>query len=110
MKTNTNELHFGEMLRKYIKTKRISKAALSRKMNIIDNTILRYEKSAALKSNHIFELSVAMEHNFFLDIAALLPKNYSTDAPIDTTLSDKIAQLEQRIMILEAEKAVLLLR
>ncbi|HAT81725.1 MAG TPA: hypothetical protein DCS17_10330 [Flavobacterium sp.] len=114
MKSNTSPIietiDVGNLIRKYIKKKRISKAAVARFIGKDDRTMLRYEKSVSLKSNVIMELSHAMEHNFFQDIAATLPAHYSTDAPVDTTLTDKIAALEQRILILEAEKAVLLIR
>jgi hypothetical protein len=41
-------------------------------------------------------------------IAALLPAHYTTDAPIDPTNANHIAELEQHVKLLQAEKAVLL--
>ena len=43
-----------------------------------------------------------------MDIAVQLPKNYSTDAPIDQTTANKIEALEKKIELLEAEKQILL--
>lgn len=43
-----------------------------------------------------------------MSLAVQLPKNYSTDAPIDQTTADKIEALERKIEMLEAEKQVLI--
>jgi hypothetical protein len=43
-----------------------------------------------------------------MDIAVQLPKNYTTDAPIDQTTADKTEALERKIELLEAEKQVLI--
>jgi len=98
----------GEIIRQYLKTNKISSAALARKLNVGDGTILSYQKSSGGNNATLIILSHALKHNFFADIAALLPKTYSSTAPIDNNSSLKIAQLEQEIIILKAEKAVLL--
>ena len=101
-------IHVGEIIRQYLKTNKISNAALARKLNVGNGTVLSYQKSSGGNNATLVLLSHALKHNFFADIAALLPKTYSTTAPIDNSSTVKIAQLEQEITILKAEKAVLL--
>ncbi len=104
----SSEINIGLILKTYINRNKISKAALGRKINRTDNSIAYYQKSASLYSAIILELSHALKHNFFQDIAALLPASYSTDAPVDSTASDEITALKLENAILKAEKAVLL--
>ena len=106
--TTANTIHVGQLIKTYIDTKRIAKSAVARKIGKGDNDLLRYQKSASLKTEVLLLLSDAMQHNFFTDIAALLPAHYTTEAPIDATNANRIADLEQQVKILEAEKAVLL--
>jgi transcriptional regulator with XRE-family HTH domain len=101
-------IHIGEIIRQYLKSNKISSAALARKLNVGDGTVLSYQKSSGGNNATLIILCHALKHNFFADIAALLPKAYSTTAPIDDINIKKIAQLEQEITILKAEKAVLL--
>jgi len=111
MNTNTSpteNVHVGELLKKYIDTHRIYKSALNRKLNKPQNTVLRYQKQESLQSSVLFDLSNAMKHNFFADLAAFLPESYSTDAPKDNSQAERIAELEEQIRILQAEKLVLL--
>lgn len=101
-------IHIGELVKEYIKNKRIFKSALARKMNKRDTDILRYQNSESLKTEVLFQLSDALEHNFFADIAALLPANYTNEAPIDTTKDILIDNLNKQIEILKAREEVLL--
>ena len=66
------------------------------------------QKRPSLQTQSLWELCHALQHNFFQDIAALLPTNYSTTAKESHTKDDTIAQLQQEIIILKAEKEVLL--
>ena len=103
-----NTINVGQLIKNYIDTKRIAKSAVARKIGKYDATIVRYQKNASLKTEVLLALSHAMEHNFFADIAALLPSHYTTDAPVDNTATSRIAELELQVKLLEAEKAVLL--
>jgi hypothetical protein len=107
---NSRSLHFGAIVKKYIDKNKIAKASLARKLNISGSAIIAYQKSASLNTGALLEMTHALKHNFFQDIASMLPKTYSTDAPVDQTKEQRIAELELENMILKAEKAVLLLR
>jgi hypothetical protein len=51
---------------------------------------------------------VAVEHNFFADLAAQLPQTYTTNVPEDTTQAQRIAQLEEENRILKTKVDTLL--
>lgn len=101
-------IHIGELVKDYLKSKRIFKSALARKMNKRDTDILRYQKSESLKTEVLLGLCDALEHNFFADIAALLPAHYTIAAPIDTTKDIMIDNLNKQIELLKAREEVLL--
>ena len=103
-----NPLHIGLLLKNYIDSNRIYKSPLARILNKQPGIILRYQKAASLKTNILFDLSHALHHNFFADIADTLPKEYTTDAVQNTTNTDRIAALEEEVKLLKAENATLL--
>ena len=102
------DFDFGKILKQYIDRKRIAKSELARAIAVNDSQIIAYQKRASLQLGLVLRLSHAMKHNFFQDIAATLPNAYSTDAPIDETKDKLIADLQQQILILTAQKEVLL--
>ena len=105
---NLGDFHMGKIIKEYIDRRKVSKAALARKIKRSDSTILEYQKSATLQVGIVLELSHALKHNFFADVAALLPATYGTSVPTDTTKDERIAQLELEVTVLKAEKAILL--
>ncbi len=100
-------LHIGQLLKNYIDRNKVFKSVLARKLNSRDAQIIRYQKSASLKTEILLALCHAMKHNFFADIAALLPSDYSTDVPKDTTYQEQIAQLKEQVKTLESERNIL---
>lgn len=60
-----------------------------------------------MKTEILLALCHAMKHNFFADIAALLPADYSTDVPKDTSDKEQIAQLKVQLKTLESERNIL---
>lgn len=101
-------VHIGELVKEYLESKRIFKSALARKIDKRDTDILRYQKSVSLKTEILFLLSDALEHNFFADIAALLPNHYSTSVPRDTSKDEIIENLTKQIAVLKGREEVLL--
>ena len=108
LESSDSLINFGALLRAYFAKHRIYKSALARKINRSDSTIGTFQKRLSMQSAIIEELSHAMKHNFFADLADLLPESYSKN---ETKLADKdatITALEREIEILKAEKEVLL--
>lgn len=94
----------GQMLTEYIEERRISKASLSRKLQRSQVTVHKYMKRSSLQAEILWQLSTAMKHNFFLDLAAQLPPEFSTKAPDPTLpLQDRIAVLEEENKLLHAK-------
>lgn len=104
-----SDVNFGQILENYIKQNKISKASLARAINRTDNAILYFQKKISIQSSIILELCNALKHNFFMDIAAQLPVEFTTNASIDTSKDLRIAALENEIALLKAREEVLLL-
>jgi transcriptional regulator with XRE-family HTH domain len=98
------QLHIGNMLKDLFKKRRIHKSALARKLNRAPDTIYRYQKQSTIQIAIMWELSEALKHNFFRDIAALLPADYASNAPQETSQAEQIEALSKQVMLLTAER------
>lgn len=83
----------GQMLRDYINAHRIHQSAMARAMNRRVSCIMDYKKRKSMQTALLWEISIVLKHNFFLDIAAQLPVEFSTDAPYDASKDEQIARL-----------------
>ncbi len=97
----------GELLKVFIKKRRLSKAALSRTLNRASNTLVGFLKGDTIQTAILWEISHALKHNFFADIAAQLPNTYSTNVMADTSKDERIAQLELEIALLKSKNEAL---
>ena len=102
------QLNVGEILTNHLETKRIRRAALARKMGILLQSLLSYQKKTSLQTDKLWELSHALEHNFFADIASQLPTSYTTTINAHAENQQKIADLELQIKELKIENKVLM--
>ncbi len=100
-------IHTGEMLHRYLEDKRIRRAALARQMKIQLKSLMEYEKKQSIKTHRLFELSTLLKHNFFMDIAAQLPKEY-TSIDIFAEKNKEIEQLKKEVEKLTIERDILL--
>lgn len=107
MKTTTT-IHIGNLIKQYIDTNKIYKSSLARKLGVNATVVLSYQKRSNLTTNTLLNLSHALKHNFFDDIGALLPAEYSKTIPVDDSKDIKIAQLEEDLKMARAEIAVLM--
>ena len=98
--------HAGALLTNYIKTHRIYQSALGRVLGLRPASIQSYKRRAALQSDTLWSLSHALKHNFFADIAALLPAVFTTDALPDSAPAARIAELEEQVKLLTVERDV----
>jgi len=108
METDLNPISFGNLLKKYLTLHKISRASLARRLGMENSAISRYQKSDSVNFQIIAKLSHALKHNFFADLADLLPESYSKDKTKWMEKDARIAALEREIEILKAEKEVLL--
>jgi hypothetical protein len=101
--------HSGLLLTTYFKEKRIRKSALAREMNRRPDTIYGFEKNSSIQTAILWEICHALKHNFFADIALLLPTTYSQTISAETLAKDqRIAQLEQENLLITNERDLLL--
>ena len=106
-KKELNAPNIGSMLRTYYKKHKINRAALARKLNLHRVTVAKYDARSSLQVRILWNVAVALEHNFFADIAAQLPQTYTTNIPEDTTQAHRIAQLEEENKILTGQLELL---
>jgi hypothetical protein len=104
----SNVLNTGELLKAYFDQKRIRKAALSRLMGKKLKALLQYEKNTTIQTRILWDLSAALQHNFFMDIAMMLPNDYSTNDDLFKEKNDRIKELEHQVELLTKEKELLL--
>lgn len=101
-------IQIGGILTAYCNRRRVLKSRLSKKTGIEYQSLLKHLKSNTLKVDLLLRISEGLEHNFFMDIAVLLPKSYSTDASLNESLITENETLKEKIKLLEAEKQILL--
>lgn len=101
--------HIGEMLNAYIVSNRIYKAALARAMNRNARTLLQYRKNHSVQAAILWEVSHALRHNFFADMAAALPPSFTSKGDGEPDIKDqRIAALEAEVLRLQQDKDLLL--
>ena len=98
----------GMMLISYFREKRTRKSALARMLNKRPSTLAGFTKNTSIQTTVLWEICHALKHNFFADMAAMLPENYTTNVKPNTANEERIAELELQNTVLKAEVAVLL--
>ena len=102
-----SNIHIGTLLKRYIKENNVSKAALARALGIGPPNLEVRLKQPSFRTDVLLRISSLLEHNFFADIAAMLPKELSTSTIGDKAKDDLIAELELEIKMLKRERDVL---
>ena len=88
--------HFGNWLKSYIKRNKIQNAGLAKKLNKELSTINGYKLRKSIQSSIVWDLSIALEHNIFAELAAQLPTHFSMPDKENKELEElkaKVAQL-----------------
>jgi hypothetical protein len=102
------EINIGQMLTAHFKKHRIRLAALARLMQLDPSNFMLYQKNESIQTKRLLEISQHLKHNFFMDIAMLLPPEYSTTKNPTAEKDLRIAQQEAEITRLKTENEVLL--
>lgn len=101
--------HVGSMVKAQLKLKHLTKADVARKMEIARNGVLEYIRNPSLQVGILWHLSKIIGHNFFEDLAALLPPNNIDEnghQPKQSEADVQLAEKDQRILELEMELKV----
>jgi rRNA maturation protein Rpf1 len=101
---NSNFPHFGNWLKAYIKENKIHNDKLAKKLNRKLSTLNGYKKRKSVQSAIVWELSMALEHNIFAELAAQLPQNFSQPDDIN---SKAIEELKVQVAQLTNERNLL---
>jgi hypothetical protein len=107
--SNPDLPNVGAIIKDHVNKRKTYKAALARSLNRNLGTVMDYFKRKSLQSTIIWEMSMVFKHNFFAEIAILLPDTFS--GPISTTIAardEEIAQLKRDVEKLQSEKELLL--
>ena len=98
----------GTELKKYFKDNRTRKGTLAKIMGKHRSSIMRYQKQDDLWCSILWHLSLGLNHNFFADLAAQLPPDFTTYAPDPTlALQEELEQLREEKKLLNAQLATL---
>jgi hypothetical protein len=101
--------HLGELLEKHIEEHRIYQSALARVMHRVPKTIQYYKKNHSMQAAILWEISHALKHNFFADLADELPDTFSRNNSNIVEQKDKeIAVLQNELVRLQQDKELLL--
>lgn len=101
-------IHIGTLLHQYLEKNRIRRAALAKLMNINLANLMKMEKKESIQTARLIELSTHLKHNFFMDIALMLPKEYTSTNNIFEVKDQQIETLKKEIEKLTIERDVLL--
>jgi hypothetical protein len=91
--------HIGALLQTYIDSHRTYQAALARAIQREPKTLLKYKKSHSMQAAILWELSHALKHNFFADLAAAMPDTFTRNSDSEPNAK------EEQIAALQAENA-----
>ena len=95
--------HIGEILSNYFLNNRTRKSSLARILGVVPSVISEYKGRDSLQCGIIWRLSYALNHNFFADIAAQLPVEFTNNVPIDTSKEEEIERIREEIKLLQAK-------
>lgn len=99
----------GKMLEAYIQNNRIYQSALSRLLNRHKSSIAAFRSRATIQTAILWEICHALKHNFFADIAAQLPTEYSV-LPQENEQqreSDELIALKEELISVKSERDTL---
>jgi len=100
------------LLRRKMEARSMTKSKLSKRMEISASAVTKLvNEGSELSVDRLYELSVAMEFNFFAVVAQKEPLRNFAGAPVDpriTALEEQLATVTQRMHDLEIENQTLL--
>ncbi|WP_293892166.1 hypothetical protein [Flavobacterium sp.] len=102
----------GKMILDYITKNKMSKTELGNKIDRRGISITNYTRTKGIHTGILLNISHAVKHNFFRDIADQLPADYTYIKPEDMTLHKEkdnlIAELQEENKVLKIQNEILL--
>lgn len=101
------KVNIGALLATYISNKNVSKTALAKALGISSSNLETRLKKSFMRTDVLLNICTVLNHNFFNDIAATLPTEFSVGTKPDTTKDETIATLELEVKMLQRERDTL---
>ena len=79
---NTN-IHVGKMIKEFIERKNLLRTKLAQKIGVPYTAFYAYEKRDSIHTGTLLNVCHGVKHNFFMDIANALPKEYTQHSASD---------------------------
>ena len=104
-----NAPHVGQLLKNHIRKHRLRRGVLAGILGRSYSTVYNYQESPSMQTHILWELSTALKHNFFRDLAAQLPEDFTSNAPGGNLhFQERIAALEEENKMLHAKVETLM--
>lgn len=99
--------HIGEMLHQYFITHRTYKSILAERIGKDKTTLQRYIFRPSLQAHILWDVCHGLQHNFFQDLADLLPSDYATNAVKETNENAEVERLQGELNLAKAQITML---
>jgi len=108
MKYSKNNISTGSLLNNYFVKNRINKAELCRDLNRNGMAVTNFLKNNTIQTTALIDICYALKHNFFQDMANLLPKDFSVDKTLNASNENSINQILEENRVLKIQNEVLM--
>jgi hypothetical protein len=115
MKKSKNNIDTGKLIDNFLQKNKITRAEVGRDINRNGLSILKYIQNSSIQTGILIDISFALKHNFFQDLANALPQDFSKNEIIDTektaqdkNIQEQLARLEKENMILKIQNELLM--
>ena len=108
MKTEQTKIDFGQLLSFYMENHFIRGEQLARLLGKTGQTITKYRTTDSMRSDTIAEISNVLQHNFFQDMANLLPSDYTVNTALNSDKQRYVNQLEEENKMLKIQNELLI--
>jgi transcriptional regulator with XRE-family HTH domain len=100
-------IHIGAMIKNYIDRYHLTRTSIARRMNTPNTAIYAYEKRKYIHCQTLMRICMAMEYNFFMDIANMLPTTFKSNPKLVSEKEALIAAQAAEIHKLTLENNLL---
>lgn len=108
MKKSQNNIDTGAMLEQYLSEKRISKSSLAEKINRNSQSINKYIGNSSIQTGILLDMSYALKHNFFQDIASQIPADFTVNQKQTQQYKSQIEALQEENKVLKIQNELLM--
>lgn len=107
-KKERKEMHVGNLLHNHLKENRIQGETLAKMIGRTGQTVTLYKGSAEMRTGTLEDISYALEHNFFQDLANHLPREFTVNTDLNSANQELIAQLQEENKVLRIQNELLM--